>query len=480
MQKGPPWTRRHVLRSLLATPAALACGSSKSATPSVPSERVLIVGAGAAGLTVANALTTAGIETLVLEGRDRLGGRIWSTEIAGAPVDLGGMWLSGSEGNPVACILRAENRLWSPAEPLDLSTRAFDAARGQAWTVPELLGVAARLDEFDLAAPDLAAAIGPDATLGQMIDAFLEDAALTEPERRLTAFGLRTLVEISYGTAPERIGFAGIDTSNAFPGGEHLPNGGYSGLIAALARGVDVRLGTRVVRIEHGDRGVIVESDSETFEGSHVVVTVPLGVLKAGSITFSPPLPETKQSAIEQLEMGALEKVVLRYDTAFWQSGSSGNFLYASQQSAEMPLFVDLTPYVNDQPTLIAFYCGDCVDVPSDTELVSRATAIVREMSGVDGPEPIESRVTRWREDPMARGSYVYLPVGTSADDLDTLAAPVGERLLFAGEATSNVYSGYVHGAVVSGMREASRLLGGAEVRLDSGLVLKEGCSAGS
>jgi monoamine oxidase len=252
-------------------------------------------------------------------------------------------------------------------------------------------------------------------------------------------------------------------------------------LVNALARGVDVRTGTVVSRIEYSEKGVTVETSNGVVRGSHVVVTVPLGVLKAGSIEFSPALPAEKSQAIDRLAMAQLEKVVLRYDDAFWQSPGSGNLLYLAAQAGEFPLFVDYTPYAEEKPTLVAFYCGDygrAMASMSDDAIAGRAAAIVNEMTRTTAPSPHTAHVTRWKSDPYALGSYVYLPVGATVDDIEALAAPVGERLLFSGEATSTQYSGYVHGAILSGIREAERLLDrrGQGVELESGLVVEKGC----
>lgn len=443
--------------------------------------RVIVIGAGVAGLTIGNALTTAGVDTVVLEARDRLGGRVWSSDVGGVGVDLGGMWISGPDGNPAACVLNQEGIGWQPAEPFDLNTAGYDAVLQQELGLGDLLGAATALDEFDAATPGLLDTLGPSATYAGGIAGFLDQSGLTGDERRYAEFGLRTQAEISFGQSADLVSLASYDSSNPLPGGEHLPNGSFRGLVNALARGVDVQLGTVVSRIEYSDNGVTIETSSGIVTGSHVVVTVPLGVLKAGSIEFAPALPAEKAAAIDRLGMAELEKVVLRYDNAFWQSPGSGNFLYVSETAGEFPLFVDYTPFAGGQPTLVGFYSGDfgrSIAALSDDAIAGRASDIASELAGASGMTPIAARVTRWKSDPFAMGSYVYLPVGASQADIEALGAPLGERLLFAGEATSLLYNGYVHGAVLSGIREAERLLGreGQGVEIESGIVIQQGC----
>jgi monoamine oxidase len=195
-------------------------------------------------------------------------------------------------------------------------------------------------------------------------------------------------------------------------------------------------------------------------------VTVPLGVLKAGGIAFDPPLPAPKQAAIERLDMGNLEKVVLRFDEPFWlERGAAPTFLYIAETPGEFPGFTDWTDAAG-APTLVCLYGGrsarEVLDKWPDDEIAARAMQALREIFGADVPDPVATHVTRWRDDPWTLGSYSYLPVGASADDLRELGEPVEERLLFAGEATEPLLYATVHGALVSGLREARRIAGDA------------------
>lgn len=443
-------------------------------------DRVIVVGAGLAGLTIGNALTTAGVDNIVLEARNRVGGRVHSFDVGGVPVDLGGMWISGPEGNPAACVINREGLGWRAAEPLDVTTRAYDATLGAPLDLGTLLDAATAIDDFDSAFPAIASSLGEDATMADAFEVFLAQSGLTGDPRRYAEFALRTQLEIGTAQAAELVSVA-FNPSDALPGGEHFPDGSYRGLVNALGRGVDVRFDTVVSRIEHGEDGVTVETSQGTETGSHVVVTVPLGVLKSGAIEFSPALPDDKTAAINRLDMAELEKVVLRYDEAFWPDPGTGNFLYISEDPGEFPLIVDYTSFADGSPTLVGFYCGAygrAIADMTDDAIAGRLAAIAGEISGASGGDPTDIHVTRWKSDPYALGSYIYLPVGATVADIEALAAPVGDRLLFAGEATSTNYNGYVHGAVLTGIREAERLLGrqGQGVEVDSGLVIELGC----
>lgn len=442
---------------------------------------VIVIGAGAAGLVIGNALTTSGVSNVVLEARSRVGGRVYAPAVAGVPVDVGGMWISGPEGNPAACVINNEGLGWQAAEPISLTTRGYDAVLGRSLTLAELLPAVVAQGEFETQYAEIASSLPPGSSLGDAVSAYLDGSTFTGDARRYAEFGLNTAIEIDTAQSAGLVSLI-ANPSSALGGGEHFPDGTYTGLIDALKRGVDVRLDTAVSDISYDDLGVRVTTSQGTFRGSHVVVTVPLGVLKTGAMSFSPPLPPAKQSAIERLSMGQLEKVVLRYDTAFWPEPGLGNFLYLAKERGEFPLIADYTASASGAPTIVGFYCGDygrSIAGETDAAIVQRLVDIMGEIAGVPGIAPMASHVTRWKSDPYAGGSYSYLPVGATPDDFATLAEPVGERLLFAGEATSLSANGFVHGAVLSGIREAERLLGrvGQGVELESGLLVELGCN---
>ncbi len=498
--------RRRRFLELLGTGAAASaagiwlpgCGDAASSA-SADADRVIVIGAGAAGLTVANALTAAGIETVVLEARDRLGGRIWSEDVDGVPVDLGGMWIHGETGNAAACILNHEGVGWEPAEFYGFDTRIFDAQLRRNLSDEERIAVVTATFNFDEALPSLLQTLGPDATVAAAMTAFLDQSRLTATARRHAEFGIHTEIELLSAQSPSQISLAsyvgvgddseGEESDDEDPGGDRFPNGSYRPLVRALSRGVDVRLNTIVSRIEYSSSHVAVETSSGTERGSHVVVTIPLGVLKSGSIEFAPRLPEDKRAAITGIGMGELEKVALRFDQPFWQTTGSGNILYMGTTLGEFPLIADYTPYAAGKPTLVAFYCGNYgreTASLSDDAIAEHAIRTANLMSGTQGREPTAVRVTRWKSDPFALGSYPSNPIRASVAEAraqrthyEAMAAPVGERLLFAGDGTSYDFGSTVEGAVVSGIREAERLLGrqGQGVVLDSGLLIASGCN---
>jgi monoamine oxidase len=453
-----------IAASLALTLAACANAPPQSHTaPTVePPRPVIVVGAGMAGLGAARALQQGGFDVLVLEARDRIGGRAWTRDLAGAPVEMGAMYIHGIEGNPVAEVSEAlglsyEPRKWGLGAAYDAASRSR--------VDDEAMRFMLTVFSFEQELPDLAKALPADASLADAIEHHLDQEELEGEERRFAAFALyQLLAELYDAGPPARISLRHYGAYQDLEGGDHLLEGGYLTLVDALAEGLDIRLEEPVRRIAHGPEGVTITTGAGEYRGSHAIVTVSVGVLQAGSIEFEPPLSPGKRAAIARLDMGNLEKVILRFEEPFWRTGSGvANLCYVGERPGEFPAFLDFTDYAG-APTILCLYGGqsarDVLASMTDGEIAGRALAVLGEILGSEIPEPLAVAVTRWRDDPFARGSYSYLPVGSSPADMRTLGAPEGTTLLFAGEATEPEYYGTVHAALLSGLREARRIGG--------------------
>ncbi len=421
---------------------------------------VLVVGAGMAGLAAARALTDAGVEVIVLEARERLGGRTWTAQVGDATLDLGGAWIHGPVDNPIALVaasLGVEHTLHVQEDGW-----TYDAQLGRELTDGEWSAIAGAPTDFQSwlgGAGDLR-----DLTLADAIDGWAVDAGMSDDEARHAQFGVEAP---RFGDgAPRQLASMWWDEQTdyvCFDGGDHLPTGGYAGVVDGLAEGLDVRLSTPITSIAWDDDGVTLNDE---FTGSHVIVTVPVGVLKAGTITFDPELPAEKLAAIERMDMGNLEKVVFTFDEAFWAGelpAEWSGLLLDLDTAGEwhFPNWGDFTAHTG-APTLVGFYYGGAARALQEDEDDEGILALARDaLEEVMGPipEPVASTATRWWTDPWARGSYSFETVPMLVDDRDTLAEPVGGRVLFAGEATHRTRYQTVDGALDSGLREARRLV---------------------
>jgi monoamine oxidase len=252
------------------------------------------------------------------------------------------------------------------------------------------------------------------------------------------------------------------DQDEDLAGPDHVVIDGYDHVATALADGLDVRLGHPVHHVRWSDRGVTLEGPGLHLDCEHVICTVPLGVLKRGDIVFDPPLPSRKTKAIERLGMGVLDKIVMRFPEAFWPRDYE-HIGCLPEKSGELIGFTNLLAY-GLPPTLIGWFAGrfaQALEHRDDAAVAERALDALRAGLGISVPRPSHIRVTRWSQDPHARGAYSHIAPGASGDDYDVLAEPVAGRLRFAGEATYRHHPATVHGAYMSGIREARRLVRG-------------------
>jgi monoamine oxidase len=433
---------------------------------------VVVIGAGIAGLTVANALTHGGIECVVVEARDRIGGRLHTVNLAGSPVDLGGSWIHTPGGNPMRAFADQAGVRCRSANPLP-ELAAFDCGEGRRLSAAEVeTNIAMQLDDFPQARGRLLAELGPDASAADGIEAFVAGAGLAPGPARRARQALRALVEGESADLAERQSLRWMWNEIEYEGNYFgdVPDGGYRRLVDAMAAGADVRLGVDVTEVALSAGGVRLRSaDGTSEEGSHVVVTVPLGILKRGAPRFSPALPPDRLAAIGRLGFGRFEKVALRFDEPFWRAAGFPHLMVFPRDPGEWMVWVLGLDAFGAGPALVflVFHsaAGRLLDAGPDAA-TRWALDLLAEATGRPCPEPTAVAVTSWASDPYTGGAYTHIPPGASPADADLLGEPVGGRLLFAGEHTQSARMAYADGAMTSGIREAKRLLGLPSVRL--------------
>lgn len=314
----------------------------------------------------------------------------------------------------------------------------------------------------------------------------MEQQSLSPLERRVMDWHFANL---EYGCAAElsRVSLPywnQDDTYGGFGGAHCMIKGGYSTVMEALAEGLNIRLGHVVTEISYSmkdpvskgriEREVkVCTENNQEFVGDAVLITVPLGCLKANTIKFSPALPDWKLSSIQQLGFGVLNKVVMEFPKVFWDE--SVDYFGATAESTELRgrcfMFWNLKKTVG-APVLIALVVGKAAIDGQNLETsdhVKHAVMILRKLFGETAvPDPIASVATNWGCDQFSRGAYSYVAVGASGEDYDILGRPVENCLFFAGEATCKEHPDTVGGALMSGLREAVRIIDILENREDS------------
>ena len=433
----------------------------------------VVLGAGAAGLAAARVLSQAGCSAIVLEARDRVGGRIYTREDAGLPVpiDLGGEFIHGATEISFALLRSAgtvavdtggdsyaleDGELRDRGDPFAAVQRVMKRARD----LPEDVSI----EEFLRGLPDdLDDVERVRRNVRMMVEGF--DAA--DPRRAST----RALAE-------EWGGGENGQTSEQF-----RPVGGYGPLLRALLGALDparvhVRLATAVHAVRRiaasdgePDR-VVVEATTCTGEALSVraraaIVTLPVGVLQANDVRFEPELPQRTRAALERIVMGPVIKLALRFRTRFWERVHAGRYrdgAFFYNGDGGFPVFWTLLPMRT--PLLIAWAGGPRAAALSgrdEPQLVRQALNDLAVLFG-DEADPhgeLEAAYAHdWDRDPYARGAYSYVSVG-AGDPRGDLAAPVDGVLFFAGEATSPIAeAGTVAGALQTGERAAREVLG--------------------
>ncbi|WP_390618559.1 flavin monoamine oxidase family protein [Maricurvus nonylphenolicus] len=420
-------------------------------------ERVIVVGAGIAGLGAANSLQSSGYDVVLLEARDRIGGRIWTERSSGVAMDMGASWIHGIKKNPIAALAEKAKAPLSPIFDYDHASNYKSDGSGEGLPDKNAERFMSTMEDY------LAWYLRrePNASLQTLIDDAQSEGDLDFLTSAQLNFMVNTEVEHEFAASPEKLSVEALDEGKSQKGGDVLFPQGYDAITDYLAQSLVIHTEAVVSKIKYDAKGVVVYSSAGEFRGDRVVVTVPLGVLKAGRIEFSPSLPDKKLQAIEKLGMGVLNKVWLTFPHVFWHRDIERNIIqYVSEEEGHFSEWLNGYKYVQ-QPVLLGFNAaeyGVTIESKSDQAITDEAMAVLRKIYGEDIPGPEAVKITRWRSDPYALGSYSYLKVGATTKHRKHLAEPVNNRLFFAGEATSSAYPATTQGAYLSGLREAERI----------------------
>lgn len=315
--------------------------------------KVLIIGAGIAGLAAAQKLQQHGFQVTVLEGRDRLGGRIYTDRSLGFPVDLGASWIHGITNNPIGNLARN----WHiEIKPTDLDDILLYDSNGKLISNEDIDSSYALYEKIRTQAEALAEKSTTDLSLAAAMQQIFKEITLSAQQIQLVQWWLNSELIIERGADLASLSAWWFDEGESFPGDNYIFLQGYDQIIKELAKDLKIQLSQIVREINTSNSSVSVITEQGNFTADVAIVTLPLGVLKSGKVKFSPSLPADKQRAIRRLNMGVLNKVLLKFPRQFWPEAYHG-FGYLSAAKADFGEFLNWSLY-SGKPALMAFTGG--------------------------------------------------------------------------------------------------------------------------
>jgi monoamine oxidase len=419
--------------------------------------RVAVIGAGLAGLAAARQLHNAGYEVVVYEADSVIGGRIRTDRSTDIEFDLGASWIHGVNGNPI-------KTLADDAGAQSIESDFYDVACYRAGGVP------VPLEEFMAKEEEFYAVINNLSASGAIGTGFEQVFLAQYPQYAdddLMRFFISSYLTFDTGDL-DLLSSALYDEGEEYGGVERIIGNGYDRLINELASGIDVSLYSTAHGIDtSGVRpkvnvtpGPANSTGPMTAEFDHVIVTIPLGILKYGGITFCPSLPSTKLEAIQSIGFSSVEKFLFRWEATFWDDAL---FLaFAPAIPDRFNYFINMNRVKVGSNALMTFCYADEARASlskSDGQLMDEVMAHLSEMYGISIPYPTMVIRSKWGQEQFIGGAYSYTAMGTSMHHFDDLAEPIGTKVFFAGEHTERDYFSTAHGAYLSGIREANRII---------------------
>ena len=447
-------SRREAIALAAAATGALVAGCADSA-PAAGRKRIIVVGAGMAGLGAASTLRERGFDVTVLEARGRIGGRVNSVERFGTTIDLGAAWIHDSRGNPLTAVAKSAG-LTTVATDYDRVElrRAGQQAVGEATTEKAMAARDRIIDSLYRQAER-----HPRSNLAPVLAREIRKQKLAGVNAEALSWLLGVELPLDLGASPPQLSLEGFNEGEEWDGGpDLLIKGGASQLINKIAEGTKVETGVEVTSIKLGRSSVELRTRSgSVIRGDGCVVTVPLGVLKAGAIRFDPPLPAASRRAIARIGFGLLDKVFLSYDAAWWPAAA--NQLGTIGEPLAKTVSVFPLSRLTGTPLAVGFTGGPYAAALEKAGPSAMTTAVIERLRSGFGTSatPAASEQTNWRAEPFTRGSYSFL--GPTASYSDRVAlGKLDRRLILAGEHTSIDRPATMDGAWLAGKTAARRL----------------------
>ncbi len=433
---------------ILLAPTLLATSCKKNKID--PSDKkVVIIGAGISGLAAAKKLKDTGFNVVVLESQSKIGGRLSTNRSLGIAFDEGASWIHGITGNPITSL--AQQAGMNTFHTVDEDRKSYDIG-----------GTVRSSIDYDNAETTLYTILETMMNQGHATQSFETVFNTSYPNLvndRLWKFLLSTYVTFDTGDL-NKLSSLLYNEGEEFNGIETIATNGYDTIPQFLSNGLDIQLNQKVSTIDYSQEKVSVMHNGMITEADYVVVTVPLGVLKANAIQFTPALPSAKTTAIEKIGMNCVNKFLLKWDNPFWDDVQY--LSYTPEERDKFNYFVNVKKFHPTVNALMTFAYADyarLTETMSDAAVIQEIMKHLKDMYGNGIPNPTHMLRTQWNSHEHSFGAYSYTAMGTEMRHFEDLAEEVDDKLFFAGEHTEVDYFSTVHGAYLSGIREADKII---------------------
>lgn len=434
---------------LALSPTLLASSCKKSTKNEKINKQVIIIGAGIAGLTAGKKLQSHGFDVTVLEAQNRIGGRLRTNRTLGIAFDEGASWIHGIKGNPITTL--AEQAGMQTFRTDDYSRKAIDM-NGEVYST-------AVFDDTEDELYRILSTMMNSGNSTQSFETVFNNLYPSYATNRLWKSLLSTYITFDTGDL-NLLSSTLYNEGEEYGGVEKIATNGYDTIAQYLSNDLRILLNNQVTQVDYNGSKIKVTHNNTISEADYVLVTVPLGVLKANRITFVPSLPQTKQNAITHIGMNCVNKFLLTWDTAFWDDVQF--IYYTPEVKDKFNYFLNIKKINPNANALMTFAYADyarTTESMSDTEVINEIMLHLKSMYGSAIPYPTNILRTKWQSNEYTLGSYSYTAIGTEMQNFDDLAEEVNDKLFFAGEHTHIDYFSTVHGAHLSGLREADKII---------------------
>lgn len=434
---------------ILIAPSLLASSCREGEDVEPNGKTVIVIGAGISGLAAAKKLKENGFTVIVLEAQDKVGGRLRTNRSLGVAFDEGASWIHGTNGNPITTL--AQEAGMTTAFTDDDSFLSYDLGG----TLRSDSVFSNTEDEYY----DILETLMNSGNANQSFETVFNALYPTYSNDRLWKFFLSTYLTFDTGDL-NNLSSLLYNQGEEFGGEERISTNGYDTIPNYLANGINVQLNQRVTKIDYSNQSVIVSHNGTISEADYVIVTVPLGVLKANTIEFIPALTTVKETAIEKVGMNCVNKFLLIWDNAFWDDEQY--IAYTPETKDKFNYFVNVKKFHPNVNALMTFAYADYgrqTETMTDSQIIDEIMLHLKDIYGSNIPNPTNMIRTKWQTNENSFGAYSYTAVGTEMQHFEDLAEQINDKLFFAGEHTSSDYFSTAHGAYFSGIREADKII---------------------